>query len=121
MVIDDSRIVLDRLVPSLNALPGIGVVLAGNSFAHAQKLLSDYNIDICLIDIHMPGKNGIELLQYIRQRLNNNKINVIIMSEDASEANRKLSQSAGADFFLDKFADFERITEIIEELLPGTN
>lgn len=41
-------------------------------------MLSEHHIDLILLDIYMPGKNGLELLTEIRKQ--NESVDVIVIS-----------------------------------------
>ena len=45
----------------------------------------------------------------------------IVLSNYATPQHIKASSDAGAEYFLDKSADFERITEILEQMKSSTN
>jgi DNA-binding NarL/FixJ family response regulator len=72
------------------------------------------NPDIVILDIRMPGGTGIDVLKTIEKK---NHFPVVIML-----TNYPLSQymehclHEGADFFLDKSSDFEKVIDIIAEI-----
>lgn len=122
MIIDDSPIILDRLTPTIQALPNVEKVSQGSNYRDGLKLLSEHKIDVAILDINMPGKNGIELLRYIKENETTQSTVVLMITEEATEVKKTLSFSAKADYFIDKFENFEKIIDIITELpspLPG--
>jgi DNA-binding NarL/FixJ family response regulator len=72
--------------------------------------------DVAILDIKLAdGKGtGIDVLQHVRLRLPGLK--AIVMSNFATPQHMKASADAGADYFLDKSTDFERITGILQAM-----
>ena len=59
IVVDDDRIVVRSLATILGAEPDIDVVGTGTSGEEAVSLFSQLHPDIALLDIQMPGKDGL--------------------------------------------------------------
>ena len=113
MMVDDSRAIASRLMPSLEELSNVDKVLCGYSYEDGKKIISEADIDIAVLDVNLPGKSGIDLLKYIKQDERLLNTTVIMMTDEASESREKLCMSAGADYFIDKFEDFENIINIV--------
>src|SRR4051812_10605815 len=62
--------------------------------------LDDFNPDVCLLDIKMPGMDGIELLNYIKKK--DPTISVIMISGHADTPVVVKAVQGGADDFLVK-------------------
>jgi two-component system response regulator AdeR len=65
--------------------------------------------DISLRDIHLPGKNGIELLKYTR--LNGKLCRVLMMTSQADEYYRRFVLQLGADYCFTRTMNFQGFTE----------
>ncbi len=63
------------------------------------EALRTYKPDLCLLDIMMPGKDGLHVLQDIR---NESNIPVIIISARTADAERILGLNLGADDYVTK-------------------
>lgn len=72
---------------------------------------------LIFLDLKMPGLSGIEILRMIRadERLRN--ITVIILTNSLLEADKKESYAAGADGFLHKAFDIDRLGIDIKSVL----
>ena len=89
-------------------MEGFNVVLATDG-EQALKLL-DASIDLLLLDIMMPRKNGIETLKELRQ---NFQTPVIMLTARGSDLDRVLGLELGADDYLPKpFNDRELVARI---------
>ena len=107
LLVDDDR-ELTSLLKELLEMEGFNVVLATDG-EQALKLL-DASIDLLLLDIMMPRKNGIEILKELRQ---NFQTPVIMLTARGSDLDRVLGLELGADDYLPKpFNDRELVARI---------
>ena len=90
LLVDDDR-ELTSLLKELLEMEGFNVVLATDG-EQALKLL-DASIDLLLLDIMMPRKNGIETLKELRQ---NFQTPVIMLTARGSDLDRVLGLELGA-------------------------
>ena len=65
LIVDDETNIRDLMVRYLKT-DGIEGEGAENAYS-AQRLLSQKPFDGCLIDLRMPGMDGLELIRWIRQ------------------------------------------------------
>jgi CheY-like chemotaxis protein len=77
--------------------------------AHAPELI--------ILDTVMPLMGGIEMLTHLRRSQTLAKMPVIVVSADASERNARTNIDAGADVFLAKPLDLDRLLHSVAELL----
>ncbi|MBS6210174.1 MAG: response regulator, partial [Proteus hauseri] len=96
LLVDDDR-ELTSLLKELLEMEGFNVVIASDG-EQALKLL-DASIDLLLLDIMMPRKNGIETLKELRQ---NFQTPVIMLTARGSDLDRVLGLELGADDYLPK-------------------
>lgn len=107
LLVDDDR-ELTSLLKELLEMEGFNVVLASDG-EQALKLL-DASIDLLLLDVMMPRKNGIETLKELRQ---NFQTPVIMLTARGSDLDRVLGLELGADDYLPKpFNDRELVARI---------
>lgn len=62
VIVDDSRLARTELRHLLGAFPDVAVVGEARHAAEARELLATVRPDLLLLDIHMPGETGFELL-----------------------------------------------------------
>jgi DNA-binding NarL/FixJ family response regulator len=67
LIADDHPIVLKGLAELFDAEPDVSVVAKCVNGEEAAKALHQEMPDIAVLDLHMPGRNGLELLQEIRR------------------------------------------------------
>lgn len=114
LIVDDSNIVVERLSVIIAEMSSVAPVLISNSFNEAVEIIKVELPDVMLLDIQLPGKNGIELLGFVKS--NYPEIKIIIVTNRVSAYYRNMCQEMGANSFIDKSTEFERIPEVIETL-----
>ena len=106
LLVDDDR-ELTSLLKELLEMEGFNVIVAHDG-EQALDLLDD-SIDLLLLDVMMPKKNGIDTLKALRQT---HQTPVIMLTARGSELDRVLGLELGADDYLPKpFNDREHWSE----------
>lgn len=103
MVVDDSPFSLELTTQSLLGF-GIQTRWPCHSGAEAMEILKDNPIDLLIVDVEMPGMDGLELVRWLRRsRLDPNAYVPIIMT-GGHIRRRKLDsvRDSGAHFLLTK-------------------
>lgn len=111
LIIDDSEIIRDRLAISLAEIPNVHIVGQASNTAEGYDLFMTCNPEIIILDIRMPGESGIKLLERIKRE--SPQTTVIILTNYPYQAYRQHCEKLGANFFLDKSTEFEKIAELI--------
>ena len=116
-IVDDSLIVREHLVTMFDELAGIEIVGQAENVAEAISGIRIIRPDVVILDIRMPGGNGIDVLQTIKQ--DEAAPMVIILTNYPYPGYRQKCLQAGADFFLDKSTEFDQIPELFERFKRG--
>jgi len=107
LLVDDDR-ELTALLKELLEMEGFNVVVAYDG-EQALNIL-DSSVDLLLLDVMMPRKNGIDTLKELRQQ---HQTPVIMLTARGSELDRVLGLELGADDYLPKpFNDRELVARI---------
>ena len=115
LIVDNSIFIIERLLIILKEVKGIEKIVTATNYEEAVNILEEMKMDIVLLDIQLPGKNGIELLKYIVK--NFPAVNIIILSNLVSNYYQKLCLDLGANCFIDKSKDFASIPDVIFSIL----
>jgi DNA-binding NarL/FixJ family response regulator len=99
----------------LKVMPVVCSIREAGSYHEASLIMSSFHPDIVLLDINLPDINGIELLRYIKKK--DPSIIVIMVTNQSGEFYRSRCKELGADFFVDKSTEFERLPEILSSLI----
>jgi CheY-like chemotaxis protein len=111
LVVDDNRAGADSLVTLLRlwghqaqaTYEGIG----------ALSLAQEWQPDVCLLDIWMPGMNGYQLAERLRQELGGPPVLLVAMTGFAQEWDRRLATEAGFDARLVKPVEAAALRELL--------
>jgi two-component system OmpR family response regulator len=108
LVVDDHREIRDLVSRALTK-EGFRVVTAADGRA-MRKVLADSRIDLVLLDLMLPGEDGLSLCRALRTESN---IPVIMLTAKGEEVDRVIGLEMGADDYLPKpFGSRELIARI---------
>jgi two-component system response regulator PilR (NtrC family) len=110
LIVDDERSMRDFLKILLEK-EGHDVIVAENG-NKALTLLPDYDVDIVVTDIRMPGMSGIELLEEIKE--SRPRLPVIMITAFASPDDAVVAMKNGAFDYISKPFNVDEIKAIIE-------
>jgi DNA-binding NarL/FixJ family response regulator len=113
LIVDDNMNFVDRMICLLEDTDNIGHINVASNYDEARRLLASEDPDVVLLDINLPGKNGIELLKLIRQ--NKQECEVIMITNHADEYYKQQCHELGAKHFLDKSSDYSLVPAIISQ------
>lgn len=116
-IADDSDPVRERLTALLSDIEGAEVVGQARNAAEAIEGVRSLNPDLVILDIQMPGGNGIDVLKAIKR--GPSPPIVIMLTNHAYPQYRKKCMALGADFFLDKSKDLERLAAICASMVQA--
>ena len=114
LIVDNSFLIIDRLIGMLKEAASVEIIFTATNFNEAVDILKINKTDIVLLDIQLPGENGIELLKYIMKTYSG--IKVVMLSNQVSKYYQQLCKKEGAVNFIDKSKDFDLIPEIVAAL-----
>ena len=114
-IADDSQVMRERIIEMLSELPEIEIIGQAEDGLQATNLIEKLNPDVVILDIRMPRGNGMDVLQNIKK--NNPALIVIMLTNYPYTQYRKKCMKAGADYFFDKSSEFEKVTEVLKELI----
>ena len=77
-------------------------------------LLKDGNFDGAILDVMLPGKDGISIIRELRQ--NRNSMPVLMLSARSDTYNRVLGLESGADYYLTKPFDVSELVAVMGAL-----
>ena len=114
LIVDDSVLIVQRIRGILKDVKNVGQIFSAGSYNDAVKILTEEKPGIVLLDIQLPGKNGLELLRVITK--DHPGIKVVMISNHTSEYYQRLCRKTGAAGFIDKSKDFDLIPGILESI-----
>jgi two-component system OmpR family response regulator len=116
LVVDDHRDIRDGLRRYLGR-EGLRVSLASNA-ADAREIVGGHAIDLVVLDIMMPGEDGLSLCRYLREHLD---LPVVLLTAKDEETDRIIGLEVGADDYLAKPFNPRELLARIRSVLRRTN
>jgi DNA-binding NarL/FixJ family response regulator len=111
---DDSDVVRQRLRNVIASMPGVAVVGEAPDADQAVAQIREQAPDVVVLDMFMPGGGGTRVLQDLHGA--DNRPIMLVFTNFAYPEYRDACLQLGADHFLDKSADLERLLSIISQL-----
>ena len=120
-VVEDSAAVRERLVELIREVEDMQVVGEAATYGKAVAGIAGTAPDVAILDIKLADDegSGIDVLNEVRKTMP--AIRAIVMSNYVTPQHAKASADAGAEYFLDKSVDFDRIPEILRKMSSGKN
>ena len=94
LVVDDSSTVRDEVAGFLTS-NGIDVATAVDGKDGLSKLKADPGIKLVIADINMPNMDGLTMVEKIRSELNNQAVNLIMLTTESSPQMKERGKAAG--------------------------
>lgn len=117
LIVDDHAIVRDGVISMLQSQSDFEIIGEAESGELALELLPKIKPDIILMDIMMPGINGIETTKKIREKYTDPKI--IILSMEVTQVLISEAIQAGAQAYIPKDSKKQELIEAIRNVNDG--
>jgi DNA-binding NarL/FixJ family response regulator len=111
LVTDDHAVLRAGLAALLNAEPDLAVVGEAADGTECLRVAQAVQPDVILLDINMPGMNGLEALPLLRQSAPQSRVLVLTMHDDPVYL-RQVLRAGGAGYVLKQAADKELLSAI---------
>lgn len=113
LLVDDERAVLESLQSALDwSEYGFGQVLTAQSAQEAMQLMEQHEISLLILDILMPGMNGLEMLRLIRAQYPN--MHCILISAHSKFEYAREALRLNVENYLLKPVDLNELRETVQ-------
>jgi DNA-binding NarL/FixJ family response regulator len=117
IIIEDDQTIREAYSYLIDRAEGIKMVNAYSSFEDAEPyLISDYP-DVILLDIELPGTNGLDAIETIKKKYPSGQIIMLTVYDNESHIFKALHK--GASGYLTKSSPSSKILEGIREVMQG--
>lgn len=117
LIADDQALVRGALGALLELEPDLTVVGMAADGAEAVRLAEELRPDVCLMDIQMPGMDGVEATRRIRQASAGTR--VLVVTTFARPGYLRSALDAGASGFIVKDTPAEELAEAVRRVRSG--
>lgn len=119
LIVDDHEVVRDGLKNILLSLNNVAVTGEAANGEDAISLYDSLKPDLVIMDISMPGMNGIEATRIIKENDPNAKILILTMHDNQEYLNQIIR--SGAKGFVLKNTDKEELLDAVKTVANGEN
>ena len=116
LIVDDDQAFVRALATFLTG-HGYKVFIAQDA-TFAIKHVAKENIDLTILDLGLPSGGGFFVLENIRKTRRIIQMRIIVSTANISAGIEKKSRDCGADGFIMKPYDLEKLLEMIKAQLP---
>lgn len=117
LVVDDHTLVREALASLIRSLPGIELVATATGGEEAIELCARLRPDVLLMDLMMPGMNGVSATEIIRRDFP--QVQVIILTSFIHNIHVQAARNAGAVGCLSKGISTEELAKAIRLAKKG--
>lgn len=117
LVVDDHPLLRDGLVAVLGTQPDFDVVGEAGSGADAVSMANELRPDVVMLDLEMPGMDGVEALELMRQ--DDPDARVIVFTAFNTDERIMTAVQAGAQGYILKGAPREQVFDAVRVVHAG--
>lgn len=118
-IIDDDRFLLNMYSRKLTN-SGFLVETAENADQATDKLKAGFNPDVLLIDVAMPGMDGLELVKILKSQKIAPRAKFIMLTNESESTGIELSKKMGVDGYIIKATTIpSEVVSKVREIMAG--
>lgn len=106
LIVEDDPMVAEINKRYLEEIEFFSLIGLAHSYSEALPYIDQEEIDLLLLDVYMPGKNGLDLLAYIREKEKSMDVILITAASDVEKVKTALRYGV-VDYLIKPF-EFER-------------
>ncbi len=119
MIVDDQRLFREGIKSLLKTHDGIDVVAEAEEGSQAVTMAPDAAPDVILLDLNMPGIDGIETCRRLKSELPTSRIVILTVSKELASITKAVK--AGASGYLTKDTPSEKVVETVKRVYREGN
>jgi DNA-binding NarL/FixJ family response regulator len=117
VIVDDHSMVRSGLKKILVEEPDMEVIGEADGYAQLQSCLQSKEPDVVLLDISMPGKNGLEIVKELKQ--SNPRVKTLMLSMHPEERFSMRAIKAGATGYVTKESAADELVKAVRQVYHG--
>jgi DNA-binding NarL/FixJ family response regulator len=116
-IIDDHAIVRRGIRDILSESDDIEIVGEADDYGDLRAKVRDVQVDLFIIDVNLPGKNGIDILKALKE--DNPKLKALMLSSYPEDQYAVRALKAGAYGYLNKSSAPELLVDAVRQIMAG--
>ena len=118
LVVDDSATVRNEVSAFLKS-HDLSVEVAVDGKDGLEKLKKDPQIKLVISDVNMPNMDGLTMAEKIRGELNNQTVNIIMLTTESDPRMKQRGKTAGVKGWIVKPFKGDNVVESIKKLIAS--
>ncbi len=119
LIVEDHELTRFGLKTAFESCEYAGIIYEAESAETAISIINDNKIDLIIMDLGLPGMDGIEATKVIKNA--NPEIKVVILTSHNDETEVLNSLKAGANAYCSKEINPKRLVEVVLSVLDGAS
>jgi type IV pilus assembly protein PilB len=120
LVVDDDEVMRAIIMRAVDLLPQKPEILEASNGRDALNMATELKPDLILLDVMMPGMNGIEVCQRLRSNIQTAFLPVVMLTASTDEETRTKGFLVGTDDFMGKPLSVPELHARLNRLLRRT-
>jgi DNA-binding NarL/FixJ family response regulator len=116
-LVDDSPEIRARIATTITGIDGASLVGEAGTVAEAIDGIRSTTPGAVILDLQLKDGSGLAVLKAVRPDAP--ALHVAVLTNYATDQHRRACINAGAEFFLDKSSDFQRLGTIVRDWAAG--
>jgi DNA-binding response OmpR family regulator len=122
LIVDDEAHIRMLIEQTLEELEDEGVsFFTAENGEQALEIIQEEKPQLVFLDVMMPKMNGMEVCQRVKKELGLSNVFIVILTAKGQEFDRQKGQEVGADVYMTKPFDPDKILEKAREVLHLEN
>ena len=122
LIVDDEAHIRMLIGQTLEELEDEGVnFFTAENGEQALEIIQAEKPQLVFLDVMMPKMNGMEVCRRVKKELGLNDVFIVLLTAKGQELDRQKGQEVGADVYMTKPFDPEKILEKAREVLQLQN
>ncbi len=119
LLVDDDKFLLNMYARKLDH-SGFAIETADNAMLAYDKIKAGYAPDVLLVDIVMPGMDGIELVRKLKTENLLPKVKIVMLTNQSESPDIKIAKDIGVDGYIIKATTIpSEVVTRVREIMAG--
>ena len=119
LIVEDHELTRFGLKTAFESCDYIETIYEAESAEVCLEIIQDHQIDLVIMDLGLPGMDGIEATKNIKEQKSDIKIVILTSHNDTQEVLNSLK--AGANAYCSKEINPTRLTQVVQSVLDGAS
>jgi two-component system, OmpR family, response regulator len=115
LLVEDSKVLTERLSEAIRQNPEVELVGCVDTENAARELLKSERIDVMILDLHLRQGNGFGVLRALSK--SPERPFVVVLTNYDLPQYKDAALALGAAHFMDKIRDYDKLPEVLHELV----